>query len=190
MDSIKVKAYGGQYYQNVPLNLEKMEKFWNGGLKLWSAWKGHLPRTFMDAEEAIASAGMPIYTGGAFSRIILLGDFVGACIVTSPSDREIATGTLLLKSGTSSMRGLEVLGWEGSVDQITDGLDSIRHTLNEQLLPSVKRLFCGGKVGVFDVEHILCKVFRKQTTLATKSNFWSGRKEKGGLKRKLALSER
>jgi len=146
MDSLRVKAYGGQYYQNVPLDLEKMGKIWNIGLKLWSAWMDHLPIPFTDAEKSIASAGMPTYAGGAFSRILLLSDLVRAGILTSPIDQEMAT--LLLKSDSGSMRGLEVLGWEGSVDRITDGLDSIRHTLNEQLLPWVKRLFCGGKVGV------------------------------------------
>jgi hypothetical protein len=170
---LEVKAYGGQYYQNDPLDLEKMEKIWNGGLNLWSAWKDHLPRPFTDAEKSIASAGMPMYTGGPFSRILLLGDLVRAGIVTTPTDNEMAT--ILPKAKSGAMRGLKAMGWELDLRHVADALHSIRGTLNEQLLPSVKKFFGGGNVGIFDVEHILCKVSRKQTRLATKSNFWGRR---------------
>jgi len=188
MNSLEVKVYGGQYYQNVPLDIEKMEKIWNGGLNLWSAWKDHLPQPFMDAEKSIASAGMPMYTGGPFSRALLLGDLVRAGIVTTPTDNEMAT--LLLKAKSGAMRGLKVMGWELEVQHVADALHSIRGTLNEQLLPSVKDLFYKGKVGVFDVEHILCKVSRKQTRQATKSHFWVGRSESGRLKRKRAMPKK
>jgi len=175
MDSLEIKAYGGQFHINVPRSLDKMEKIWNSGLELWSAWMDKVPRTFTDAEKSIASAGMPIYTNGTFSRILLLGDLVRARIVTSPTDNEMAT--LLLKSDNGAMKGLEVLGWKRSVDEIADALHSIRNTLNEQLLPSVKGLFYDGKVGVFDVKRILCKVSRKQKRKATKSNVWVGSSE-------------
>ena len=149
-NSLRVTVYGGQYYQNVPRGLGEMEKIWNGGLKLWSAWMDHLPRTFTDAEKSIVSARMPMYTAGAFSRVLLLGDLVRAGVVTSPTDSELAT--LLMKANSGAMRGLEVLGWkleELSVQQVADELRSIRGTLNEQLLPSVKKLFYEGTVGVF-----------------------------------------
>jgi hypothetical protein len=190
-NSLRVTVYGGQYYQNVPRGLGEMEKIWNGGLKLWSAWMDHLPRTFTDAEKSIVSARMPMYTAGAFSRVLLLGDLVRAGVVTSPTDSELAT--LLMKANSGAMRGLEVLGWkleELSVQQVADELRSIRGTLNEQLLPSVKKLFYEGTVGVFDVEHILCKVWRKQGRQATKSHFWATRNQKGGLKRKRTIPKK
>ena len=187
-NDLRITAYGGQYYQNVPRNLEEMTKIWNGGLKLSSAWKDHLPQTFKDAEKSIASAGMPIYTGGPFSRVLLLSDLVRAGIVTTPTDNEMAT--LLLKAKSGALRGLKALGWELGVQHVADALHSIRGTLNEQLLPSVKDLFYKGKVGVFDVEHILCKVSRKQTRQATKSHVWAGGSEEGGLKRKRAMPKK
>ena len=176
-NSLRVKAYGCQFNLSVPQSLEEMKKIWNGGLQLWSAWMNKLQRTFTDAEKSIALAGMPIYTTGAFSRILLLGDLVRAGIVPRPTDNEMAA--LIRKSDSGAMKGLEVLGCKhGSVDEVADALQLIRHTLKEQLLPSVKGLFYEGKVGVFDVEHILCKVSRKQTRQATKSSFWTGQKEK------------
>jgi len=187
-NDLRITTYGGQYYQNVPQSLEEMTKIWNGGLKLSSAWKDHLPQTFKDAEKSIASAGMPMYTGGPFSPVLLLGDLVRAGIVTTPTDNEMAT--LLLKAKSGAMRGLKVMGWELEVQHVADALHSIRGTLNEQLLPSVKDLFYKGKVGVFDVEHILCKVSRKQTRQATKSHFWVGRSESGRLKRKRAMPKK
>jgi hypothetical protein len=113
-----------------------------------------------------------MYTGGPFSRVLLLGDLVRAGIVTTPTDNEMAT--LLLKAKSGATRGLKALGWGLEVQHVAEALRSIRGTLNEQLLPSVKDLFYEGKVGVFDVEHILCKVSRKQTRQATKSLFWAG----------------
>ena len=38
-DALCIKAYGGQYFQNVPTDDKSMKKLWNGGVKLWSKWQ-------------------------------------------------------------------------------------------------------------------------------------------------------
>jgi len=88
---LRVIAYGGQYYRNVPVDATGMENVWNSALKMWSVWSGiSLPRTFTDAQKSIASAHIPVYTGGMLSRVLLLGDLVRQGIVVSPTDTEMA----------------------------------------------------------------------------------------------------
>ena len=127
---------------------------------MWSVWSGSLPRTFTDAQKSMASAHMPVYTGGMLSRLLLLGDLVTQGIVVSPTDTEMAD--LIVKANRGAMKGLEILGCTRTADRLAEALCSISDTLNVESSPSVKSLFHGGEVGLFDVEHILCKIARKQ----------------------------
>ena len=182
MRALTVTAYGGQYYQNVPTDVKSMEMIWKGGLKAWTEWKGHLPLTFAEVEKSIASANLPLYTGGSLSRILLYGDLVRMGVLVSPTENEMAK--LIVKANGGAMRGLAALGWERNVDKVEEAIRSIRHTLNIKLSPPVKALFHGGMVGVFDVDHILCKVSRRQSINATRSPVWATTRTGRVLKKK------
>lgn len=183
MEALRVTAYGGQFYQNVPVDVKGMETIWNGGMKLWSDWKDRLPLTFAEAEKSIALSNLPLYTRGRLSQILLYGDLVRMGVVVSPTEIEMAK--LIVKANSGAMRGLEVLGWERNVDGVEQALSSIRDALNTELSPSAKALFHGGEVGAVDLEHVLCKVSRKQSISATMSPGWATtRTGKRRLKRK------
>ena len=105
VDTIKVKTYRGQFYQNLPKDVEGMEKIWRGGVNLWCSWKDHLPLSF---EKGIASAHLPMYKTGHLPRILLYGDLVRMGIVTSPTVGELAQ--LIVRAKSGSLKGLEIMG--------------------------------------------------------------------------------
>ena len=113
----------------------------------------------------------PLYTSGSLSQILLYGDLVCMGVLVSPTENEMAK--LIVKANGGAMRGLAALEWEQNVDKVEEAIRSIRDTLNIKLSPSVKALFHGGMVGVFDVEHILCWVSRRQSINATRSPVWA-----------------
>jgi len=84
------------------------------------------------------------------------------------------------------MKGLEILGCTRTADRVAEALSSISDTLNVELSPSAKSLFHGGEVGLVDVEHILCKIARKQQRQPTRSAVWL---EHSGSKRKRTITE-
>ena len=55
---------------------------------------------------------------------------------------------------------------------VEEGLEMLHRTLNTLLSPAAKALFHGREVGLFDIEHVLCKVARKQGNMQTKSPDW------------------
>jgi hypothetical protein len=91
-------------------------------------------------------------------------------IVVSPTARELAK--LLLRANSGAMRGLEILGWKREETAVEEALEMLCETLNSHLSPVAKGLFHGGEVGLFDIEHTLCKVARKQGNMRTKSPEW------------------
>ena len=157
VDTIKVKTYGGQFYQKLPKDVESMEKIWRGGVNLWCSWKDHLPLSFEKAEKGIASAHLPMYKTGHLSRILLYGDLVRMGIVTSPSVGELARLLVCAKSG--ALKGLEIMGCEGKVDEVEVAVSSICDVLNSQLSPSTKALFHEGQ-GVLSWRQFLRKHLR------------------------------
>jgi hypothetical protein len=65
-------------------------------------------------------------------------------------------------------------------------LELLRNVLNTQLSQMSKDLFHEREVGYFDVEHVLCKVSRKQGKDRTMPIVWTKTAAtKGGLKRKI-----
>lgn len=182
INALRITVYGGQYFCNIPQDVEAMERLWNGGLKIWSAWITNQPQNFTVAKKAISSEKMPIYTSGRLSQLLLLGDLVRASIVVAPTVAEMAN--LIFTTNSGAMKGLEALGYTRKVDHVVDALSHIRDKLNTELLPSVKMLFHGGEVGLFDVEHILCKVARKQQKSTTLSIVWRSKLKEADLKRK------
>lgn len=169
-NAIKVKTYGSQFGPNVPSDLNRINKIWKGGVEIWADWQEHLPVSFASAEESFASTDMPIYGAGALSQILLYGDMVRLGIVVSPTAGEMAN--LLSRANSGAMRGLEILGWRHEETALDKALDMLRETLNRDLSPAAKGLFHGGEVGLFDIEHTLCKVARKQRNKQTKSPEW------------------
>jgi hypothetical protein len=169
-DAIKVKTYGAQFGLNVPSDVQKINKIWNAGLEIWADWQERLPVSFASAQESIASTGIPIYNNGTLSQLLLYGDMARLGIVVSPTVGEMAT--VIVKGDRGAMRGLEILGWKGQVIAVEEGLEMLHRTLNTLLSPAVKALFHGGEVGLFDIEHALCKVARKQGNMRTKSPDW------------------
>jgi hypothetical protein len=187
--AVTVTTYGGQFYSNVPKDLQGMQAIWDGGRKLWSEWTINFPQKFSDAHNAIASAKMPIYTNGTLSRMLLLGDLVCESIVVSPTAKEL-TG-LILKANSGAIRGLQLLGFEcHTLDQIAGAIQRIRYDLHVGLSQSVMDLFRGGEVSLFDVEHLLCKVGRKQGRRDSKSLVWATKLNEKGLKRKAGGDEK
>ena len=187
--AVTVTTYGGQFYPNVPKDLQGMQAIWDGERKLWSEWIiKNFPQKFSDAHNAIASAKMFIYTNGTLSRILLLGDLVCESIVVLPTAKELAS--LILKANSGAIRGLQLLGLEcHTLDQIAEAIQRIRHDLDVGLSQSVKDLFRGGEVGLFDVEHLLCKVGRKQRRRNSKSPVWGTKLNEQGLKTKAGREE-
>jgi len=184
IESLRVTTYGRLYYHNVPRTVEGMEKIWNGGIKLWASWinRQH-PVAFMEAQASIISEKMPIYTSGKLSRLLLLGDLVCAGVVAPPTDSEMAN--LIVEAGSGAVTGLEILGYERDAVQVAEALHDIRQALNTELSQSVKDQFHGGEVGVFDIEHILCKVHRKQASRLTMCTLWPSNTDKQSLKRRI-----
>src|SRR5277367_3852383 len=181
--ALTVTTYGGNFYPHIQKDLEAMQGIWNGGLRLWSEWKCHLPREFLDAHKAIASAKMPIYTHGNLSRMLLLGDLVCAGYVVSPTEKELAD--LMVKANSGAIQGLHLLGYDCHTrDQVATAIQRIRQYLNVGLLKPVKERFGDGEVDLFDVEHILCKIARKQGRRGSKSPVWHTKLSEQGLKRK------
>jgi len=75
---------------------------------------------------------------------------------------------------------------------VSGALQHIQHILNVSLTQSVKRKFRRGKVGPVNVEHILCKIARKQTRKATQSTVWLRKSvdwNERGFKRKIASED-
>ena len=169
-DAIKVKTYGAQFGPNVPSDVQKINKIWKAGVEIWADWQERLPLSFASAEKSIASTGIPIYNNGVLSQLLLHGDMVRLGIVVSPTVGEMAT--IIVKGDSGAMRGLEILGWKRQVTAVEEGLEILHRTLNSLLSPDVKALFYGGEVGLFDIEHVLCKVARKQGNMRTKSPDW------------------
>jgi len=88
--------------------------------------------------------------------------------VESPTEKEMAD--LIIKENSGAIKGLQLLGFRShTLARVTDALRSIRQCLNARLSDPVKGLFFGGKVGMVDMEHILCKVGRKQGRRDSKS---------------------
>jgi len=142
-----------------------------------------LPLTFAEVEISTVSVNLPVYTRGSLSQILLYGDLVRMGIVVSPTELQMVK--LIVKANGGAMRGLAVLGWERTVDKVEEAIHSIQDNLNTELSPSIKALFHGEEVGVFDVEHILCTVSRKQSISTTMSYVWATtRMGKRWLKRK------
>jgi hypothetical protein len=52
---------------------------------------------------------------------------------------------------------------------LEEGLEMLHRTLNTLLSHAVKALFHGREVGLFDIDHALCKVARKQGNMQTRS---------------------
>src|SRR2546423_11672516 len=125
---------------------------------------------------------MPIYTSGKLSRLLLLGDLVCAGVVVPPTDSEMAN--LIVEAGSGAVKGLEILGYERDAVQVAGALHDIQQALNTELSQSVKDQFHGGEVGVFDIEHILCKVHRKQATKLTMCTLWPSKTDKQSTKRR------
>ena len=165
-NSVRVTAYGGHCPLNVPSTRDGMEDIWNGGERLWAEWRERIPVKFIDAQMSIISEGLPLYTTGRLSRLLLLGDLVCAGVVIAPTEVEMAK--LVVDTNAGAYKGLKLLGCERDV---TVALRDIHKLLNNQLPESVKAKFHGGEVGLFDVEHILCKVHRKQGQAKT-STIW------------------
>jgi len=84
-------------------------------------------------------------------------------IVISPTAAQMAD--LIVKANSGAMKGLDLLRCPRKVGRVAAALVDIQSTLNEILPVEVKALFHGGAVEFFDVEHILCKVFRKQRVI-------------------------
>ena len=135
----------------------------------------HLPQPFLKVRTSIASEGMPVYTNGALSCLLILGDLVCLGIAVPPAEDEIAK--IIVKANSGAVRGLEVLRYECNVDHVSAALVGIRHALNVELLPSVKILFNGGEVELFD-EHIICRVASKQIRPAMRSTIWLPKPDK------------
>jgi hypothetical protein len=165
-ESMTVTAYGGRYPLNVPSDLDGMERIWKGGERLWTKWSDHIPVNFVDAQISIGSEGLPMFTNGKLSRLLLLGDLVRALFVVPPTEVEMAK--LVVDANAGAYKGLKILGCERDVAL---AFHEIRKLLNDRLPESVKTKFHGGEVGLFDIEHILCKVHRKQGKAKT-STIW------------------
>jgi len=131
-----------------------------------------LPQEFLTAHNAIASAKMPIYTHGILSHVLLLGDLVSVGIVEPPTNEELAD--LSVKANNGAINGLQLLRFRCHRDhaQVAGAIHGIRQCLNTKLPESVNALFGDGEVGLFDVEHILCKVVRKQGRRGSRSPVW------------------
>jgi hypothetical protein len=97
---------------------------------------------------------------------------VSAGIVEPPTDKELAD--LIIKANSGAIKGLELLGFQCHHDrvQVAAAIQGIQQYLNTELPKSVKHLFSDGKVGMFDVEHILRKVVRKQGRRGSRSPVW------------------
>jgi len=159
-----------------------MEDIWNGGERLWAEWSNRIPVNFIDAQMSIVSR-FPSYGRGNFS-VLLLGDLVRAGVVVSPTEVEMAK--LVVDTNGDAYHGLKLLGCERDV---AVALQEIRKVLNSQLPESVKVKFFDGEVGLFDVEHILCQVHRKQGQANTSTIWRIGIRKEGGSKRRIKSQE-
>jgi hypothetical protein len=108
--SLKVTMYGRKYFMNVPTTLDGMEEIWNYGTKLWAKWIEHNPLTFVNAQTSIVSEGLPIYTSGKLSHLLLLGDLVHVRVVIPPMEVEMAT--MVIDANAGAYNGLKILGCE------------------------------------------------------------------------------
>ena len=154
---------------------------WNGGGRPWAEWSERIPVNFINAQMSIVAEGLPIYTTGNLSRLLLLGDLVRAEVVIPPTEIEMAK--LVVDTNAGAYKGLKILGCERDV---AAALQDICRLLNDRLPKSVKAKFHGGEVGLFDIEHILCKVHRKQGQAKT-STIWrtdTDMREEGSSKRR------
>ena len=98
--------------------------------------------------------------------------------MVSPNVGEMPT--IIVKGESGAMGGLEILGWKRQVTAVEEGLEMLYRTLNTLLSPAAEALFHDGQVGVFDIEHALCKVGRKQGNMRTKSPEWANPMMKKG----------
>jgi len=163
-----------QYKKNVPFDVDGMTKIWKGALELWNDWKKwrkNNPLTLDYAETTLIDANLPVYTRGPLSRILLYADLVRSGILVPPTAKELAPVIVRAKSIATSI-GLVLLRLDNDVET---ALSTIRDLLNSELPENLRQLFHGGEVGIFDVEHILCKFAKKQGAHATASPHLSTR---------------
>jgi len=140
----RVTAYGGHYPLNVPSTHDGMEEIWNGGERLWTEWRERIPVNLIDAQMSIVSEGLPLYTTGKLSRLLLLGDLVRAGVVVLPTEVEMAK--LVVDTNAGAYKSLKLLGCE---HDIAVALRDIYKLLNNQLPGLAKAKFHGGEVGLF-----------------------------------------
>ena len=107
--SVRVTAYGGHYPLNVPSTRDGMEEIWNGGERVWTEWRERIPVNLIDAQMSIVSEGLPLYTTGKLSRL-LLGDLVRAGVVVPPTEVEMAK--LVVDTNAGAYKSLKLLGCE------------------------------------------------------------------------------
>ena len=170
-DAIVVSTYGRRF--KPPMDLESMEMIWSHGVEVWSNWRHKLPIPFNEAHRAVRAKTSPIYSSGCLSQILLYGDLAKLGVIVSPTDTEFAA--LIVKANSGAMRGLDILGFEHHESAVAEALTFLRDTLNSCLPETVKRMFHMSKANIFDVEHALCKVARKQNVRATMSPIWQER---------------
>lgn len=167
---IMVNTYGLHY--NIPSDVKSMEKIWNHGVEIWSKWRMRLPISFSEAQQAISGKGIPVYSAGRLSQLLLYGDLSTLGIIVSPTASEMAKLIIQAKSG--ALDGLKILGYDCSVDVVEAAISLLCDVVDKHIDSNAKLLFHEGKATAFDIEHILCKVSIKQSQRATKSPVWSG----------------
>ena len=166
--AIVVSTYGSQF--RPPMDLKSMEMIWNHGVNIWQKWRNNLPIPFNEAHEAVKAKVAPIYFSGYLSQILLYGDLARLAIIVSPTESELAA--LIFKAKGGAMRGLDILGFPQYETAVAKAIGSLRDTLNSRLPETVKAMFHGSEASIFDIEHALCKVARKQNVRATMSPNW------------------
>jgi hypothetical protein len=166
--AIVVSTYGARF--NPPMDLESMEMIWNHGVSIWQKWRDNLPIPFNEAHKAVKAKTAPIYFSGRLSQILLYGDLARLGIMVSPTEPELAA--LIFRANSGAMRGLDILGFPRYETAVAEALGSLRDTLNSGLPETARAMFHGSKASIFDVEHALCKVARKQNFRATMSLNW------------------
>jgi hypothetical protein len=178
--AIVVSTYGKRF--KPPMDLQSMEMIWNHGVNLWQNWRDNLPIPFNEAHKAVKAKAAPIYFSGRLSQILLYGDLARLGIIVSPTEPELAA--LIFQANSGAMSGLDILGFPRHETAVAEALGFLRDTLNSRLPETVKAMFHGSKASVFDVEHALCKVARKQNARATMSLIWSANTASENNKRK------
>src|SRR5947207_15506025 len=131
------------------------------GVKIWSRWLKRPPISFHEAHDALTANGALMYSKDRLSQLWLYGDLLRLGIIVPPSGDEMAE--LVFQANSGALRGLKILGFERSEEEIREAMRFLRDTLNIHLPKKVKALFSGGDIDLFDVEHALCKISRKQS---------------------------